>query len=69
VHLIAPPDLFWPDLGLTVDEIEDFRLIQIIIEALYKKNHLFDCREIIEFMKANPNYLEINQHISRKGDT
>lgn len=69
VHLIAPPDLFWPDLGLTVDEIEDFRLIQIIIEALYKKNHLFDCREIIEFIKANPNYLEINQHISRKGDT
>lgn len=69
VHLIAPPSLNWSNLGLTLDEQEDYILLTKIIEALYPGNPVFSCLEVIRLLQANPDWLEINQHVVRKGDT
>ena len=67
--LIAPDDLFWPDLGLTLDEEKDYTLIKKIIEHFGDKNNLFTCKEIIDYLKNNPALLEINKSVKRKGNT
>ena len=34
IHLVAPPDLHWPELGLTLDEPRDYKLLKKVIEYL-----------------------------------
>ncbi len=67
INIIAPPELFWPDLGLTLDESSDFIFIKKIIENLYDKNPCFNCGEIIKFLKNNKELLKINNKVKRKG--
>ena len=69
VNLIAPPSLYWPDLGLTLDEEKDYKLLVKIIEELAPSNPLFSCLEIINFLRASPNILKINKAVVRKGDS
>ena len=68
INVIAPPELYWPDLGLTLDELSDYEFIKIIIENLYKKNMHFSCSEIISFLKKNRELLKINNGVKRKGN-
>lgn len=67
VHLVAPPSLHWPDLGLTLDEQADYMLIKKIIETLGPANPLFSCLDAIRLLKQNPDWIMINQHVARKG--
>ena len=69
VHLIAPPSLHWPDLGLTLDEEDDYHLIVKIIEALAPHNSLFSCLDIINLLHNSPALLKINKAVIRKGDS
>lgn len=69
ISLIAPKMLRKPNLGLTLDEIDDFQVIKSIIEALYPNNKYFGCDEIISFLEMNPDIALINQDVKRKGDT
>ncbi|APB34508.1 putative acylneuraminate cytidylyltransferase CMP-KDO synthetase-like protein [Gloeomargarita lithophora Alchichica-D10] len=69
IHLIAPPSLHWPNLGLTLDEQADYILLKRIIETLSPKNPLFSCLDTIQLLKQNPDWLEINRHVIRKGNT
>jgi|TARA_B110000879_G_scaffold209393_1_gene297015 spore coat polysaccharide biosynthesis protein SpsF len=69
VQLIAPPSLHWPGLGLTLDEESDYLLLMKIIEALSPDNPLFSCQDVINFLRACPNLLEINKAVVRKGDS
>ena len=68
IHLVAPPEIHWPSLGITLDEIGDYELIKIIIENLYKKNPYFSCLDIVRFLRKNPKYLKLNDHVNRKGN-
>jgi len=68
INLIAPPSLYWPELGLTLDEENDYKLLVKIIEALAPSNSLFSCHEIISYLRASPSLLEINKAVVRKGD-
>lgn len=68
INLIAPPSLCWPELGLTLDEENDYKLLVKIIEALAPSNPLFSCHEIIRYLRATPSLLEINKAVVRKGD-
>ena len=67
INIIAPTNLFWPELGLTLDEKADYEFIKIIIENLYQHNPYFSCDDIIRFLKNNEQLLEINKKIRRKG--
>ena len=66
---MAPNNLHWPELGLTLDEIGDFELLKKIIKYFYnKKNYRFNCLDIINFIKKNPSLLRYNSKVKRKGD-
>jgi spore coat polysaccharide biosynthesis protein SpsF len=65
-NLIAPPDLYWPKLGLTLDEASDFELLKKIIEHFNSKNPLFSCYDVVNFLKKNPELVLINESVVRK---
>ncbi len=68
INLIAPRELHWPKLGLTLDEYKDYVLIKKLIEYFeIKKNYYFSCRDSINIIRKN-NWHRINSNIKRKGD-
>jgi spore coat polysaccharide biosynthesis protein SpsF len=69
LYLVAPPDLHWPELGLTLDEQRDYELLKNIIEYFEPINPLFGCRDVIELIKNRPDWALINHSVLRKGDT
>ncbi len=69
VDLVAPPSLWWPELGLTLDEEADYQLLKNIIETLGPDKPLFSCHDVIQLLKKNPDWLDINRAVLRKGDT
>ena len=56
---------YW-DLRLTVDNEEDFLLIQAIFEELYPENPRFGLYDIIDMLERRPELIEINKHIKDK---
>jgi spore coat polysaccharide biosynthesis protein SpsF len=69
VHLIAPPSLHWPGLGLTLDEESDYQLLMKIIESLAPNNPIFSCLDVVQLLRQNPDWVEINKAVVRKGDS
>jgi spore coat polysaccharide biosynthesis protein SpsF len=69
LHLIAPPSLYWPELGVTLDEYNDYVLLKKIIESLGSATALFSCLDIISLLQQNPDWIEINRQVVRKGET
>lgn len=65
VYLIAPPDLFWPDLGLTLDEREDYELLRRIIKHFGNSNPYFSCSNVLELLRERPDWVEINRKVKR----
>jgi spore coat polysaccharide biosynthesis protein SpsF len=51
---------------LTVDTIEDFQLIQSLLEYLYHKKPDFDLDDILQCLIDHPEWSKINQHIQQK---
>lgn len=66
LHLPAPPEMHWPELGLTLDEKLDYILISRIFEHFYPKNHKFSCLDIVRYLRDNPDLLLINKAVTRK---
>jgi spore coat polysaccharide biosynthesis protein SpsF len=69
VHLVAPPEMHWPDLGLTLDERSDYELLKRIIEHFEADNPLFSCLDVVRFLRQFPEFVEINKNVVRKGNT
>lgn len=69
VHLVAPPEMHWPELGLTLDEEADYRLLKKIIETLTPQNPLFNCHDVVRLLRQNPDWVDMNRAIVRKGDS
>jgi len=67
VCLIASPDLHWPELGLTLDEQQDYELLKTLIEHFGPNRSDFSCREVIELLRSRPEWAAINQAVQRKG--
>lgn len=65
LYLIASPDLFWPDLWLTLDERSDYELLRKIIEYFGDTNPIFSCREVINLLEAKPEWIETNKSVKR----
>lgn len=68
VHLVAPPSLCWPELGLTLDETQDYDLLKRIIEYFAPINPLFSCYDVINLLRNKPEWVAINKGVVRKGD-
>jgi spore coat polysaccharide biosynthesis protein SpsF len=69
VHLVAPPEIHWPELGLTLDEPKDYALLKKIIEYFEPSNPLFSCLDAVRLLRERPEWVEINQSVVRKGNT
>jgi spore coat polysaccharide biosynthesis protein SpsF len=69
VHLVAPPEIHWPELGLTLDERSDYELLKRIIEHFEDENPLFSCLDVVRFLRRFPEFVEINKDVVRKGNT
>jgi spore coat polysaccharide biosynthesis protein SpsF len=67
-HLVAPPELHWPELGLTLDERGDYLLLKKIIEY-FDSDPLFSCRDIIQLLRKKSDWLQLNEKVERKGNT
>jgi spore coat polysaccharide biosynthesis protein SpsF len=68
INLVASPDLYWPELGLTLDEIKDYELIRKVIEHFGDKNELFSCSDVVSLLKSKPDWVSINEDVERKGN-
>ena len=68
VHLVAPPELHWPELGLTLDEVADYELLRRMIEHFDPDQPLFGCLDAVRLLRANPDWVEINRSVRRKGN-
>jgi spore coat polysaccharide biosynthesis protein SpsF len=66
MHLVAPPELHWPDLELLLDEEDDYEFLKIIIEHFGDQNPYFSCREIVELLQCRPELLSINHGVKRR---
>ena len=69
IHLVAPPEIHWPELGLTLDEPADYELLKRIIDHFGIKNPLFSCLDVIRLLRERPEWVSINQEVLRKGDS
>jgi len=58
--------LYWPKLAITLDEKDDYHLISKIFDQLYPTNNDFSAQDIIQYLKAHPELLNLNKHIKRK---
>jgi len=65
VHLVAPPELHWPELGLTLDERADYLLIKNIYEHFLPSNPRFSCLDILRYLRAHPEVARINEDVRR----
>ena len=54
------------DYRWTLDTVEDFKFIEIIYNALWEKNHVFQTIDIFRLIEKNPFLLNINSHIEQK---
>lgn len=68
VHLVAPPEIHWPELGLTLDEFKDYELLKKIIEHFEPVDPLFSCLDVVRLLRQMPEWVAINQSVVRKGN-
>ena len=68
IHILAPPEIEYPDLGLTLDEKDDYSLINNIIEHFGASDRFFTCLDVIKLLSQNKDWIKINQNVHRKGD-
>jgi len=64
LNLVAPKNLWWPDLGLTLEERSDFELLKKIITH-FSDNIYFDCYDVIKFLRDRDDLVSINQKVVR----
>ena len=69
LHIVAPPGLHRPDLALTLDEVSDYELLKTVIGALGTSSLNYSCSDVLTFLDNNPEYLDVNSHVQRKGDS
>lgn len=68
VHLVAPPNLHWPELSVALDEQSDYELIKAIIDHFAPENLMFRCADIVNLLRNEmPQLLEINKDVVRRG--
>ena len=69
LNVFAPPRLYMPELGLTLDEQDDYLLLKLIIESLAPQKQYFSCYDILRLLNQNKSFFNINSHVIRKKNT
>ncbi len=56
----------WPELRLTVDTPEDFKLVTRIFEELYVPGEVFPLKAIVALCRSRPDLVAVNAQIEQK---
>lgn len=64
--LKAPEELKAPDIRLTVDTNEDFEVMKVVYDNLYKEGHIIEVSDALKFLKNNKDIISINKNIEQK---
>lgn len=67
LHWQAPKEFYWPELRVTLDEMDDYILINKIFEEFHfndKKD--FDFKDVINLCRRFSELTKINQHVQAK---
>lgn len=67
--LPAPPELRWPELRLTLDEMADFELINALFERLYPLNPGFSCADMLDCLRRENALQRLNEHVVQRHPT
>jgi len=59
--MVDDKELKHPEIRITLDYLEDFELVKIIFDKLYKVGKVFSLKEILQFLKENPKLMDINK--------
>lgn len=59
-------DVDYSEHRWTVDTIEDFEVVKILLEALYPSNKNFTMNDMVRYVEEHPNVQAINAHIEQK---
>jgi len=62
-NLTAPQDL--SSMRWTVDEAPDLELVSRIYKSLYEANPRFGYRDVLELLRRNPSWLDLNSRFAR----
>lgn len=62
----AETECFAPDFRLTLDEAEDYKLLDIVFKELVPKNPNFSAADVITYLRSHPELLEINKNVRQK---
>lgn len=62
----AEGEYYWPELRITLDEKDDYKLLNIIFEKLLPVNEDFTALDVIRLLRREPQLLEINKHVRQK---
>lgn len=65
-NIKAEGKMFWPDLGVTLDEPSDYELISIIFETLLPLDPYFSAEDVVDLLLRKPELLQINKDVRRK---
>lgn len=65
VHLSLPEYLVSEDIRITVDEKDDYDLLNEIYSNLWKSSYI-DLKEVLHWLKKNPELLEMNKAVHHK---
>ncbi len=63
IDLEIEDDLKHPEIRLTVDEIEDLKLMRIIFSKFYRKDNNFKLKKVVKFLLENPDLMDINKNV------
>lgn len=63
---VDEPGLNRPDIRLTLDYAEDFKLFQAIFDELYVPGKVFSLREIVNLFNRKPELLEITREVHQE---
>lgn len=61
----VPPE-YQGDFRLTLDEEKDYELLKIIYDKYYKNGLVIDTKEVIKFLRENPDIANINKEVGQK---
>ncbi len=66
-NIKAEGKMYWPDLGVTLDEPADYKFLNIIFESLLPSHGLyFSAEDVVDFLREHPKLVEINKSVKRK---
>ena len=62
----AQGQMYWPDLRVTLDTPQDYKVLTQVFNHLYSKNPDFSAEDVVNLLKSHPEIVAINSAVKQK---